>query len=293
MEKQPVKEKKPRGFWGIIWGTLVQFGRHNISVMAAGMSFFAMLSLIPLTLLGVSLLGHVLGSSQDAQQFVSRLLSENFPKASAGMLQTIESIITSPDRALVNWISALGLAWSGIRFFTMLQRVLSDIWTGATPRWFLRGRLAAFGSFIAAGLLFWAFFVLSSLMAAAREMEIAFAGIRLSEIRGLWFATEFIFMFFTSVIMLFFVYVLVPHGRVSARAAFIGATFASVFLELSRYLFSFVMVKFDVYGSLYGPLASFIIFMSWLYLSMTIILLGAELGSQCQEAIPKEEKSGN
>ena len=83
--------------------------------------------------------------------------------------------------------------------------------------------------------------------------------------------------------MLFFVYRFVPHGKVSWRAAIAGAIFASVFLELSRYLFSVVMVKFDVYGSLYGPLASVIIFMSWLYLSMSILLLGAELGSQCQE----------
>ena len=56
--------------------------------MAAGMSFFGMLSLIPLTLLGVSLLGYFL-NSDDAQQFVSRLLLENFPKSAENILNQI------------------------------------------------------------------------------------------------------------------------------------------------------------------------------------------------------------
>ena len=45
------------------------------------------------------------------------------------------------------------------------------------------------------------------------------------------------------------------------------------------------MMRFDVYGRVYGRLASVIMFMSWLYLSMTILLMGAELGSQCQELV--------
>ena len=88
---------------------------------------------------------------------------------------------------------------------------------------------------------------------------------------------------FASVIMLFLVYLFVPHVSVSPRAAFIGSASATVFLQISRQAFSFLMVRFDVYGRVYGPLASFIMFMSWLYVSMTIILLGAELGSRCQE----------
>ncbi len=279
-------EKKPgriRRVMRVIWNTVVQYGRHNSPVMAAGMSFFAMLALVPLTLLGVSLLGYILGSSEDAQQFVSKLLLENFPEAAKEMLRQINAIVTSPQRTLVNSLSALGLVWSGLRFFNMLQRVLSNIWTGATQRWFLRGRLAAFAIFIVAGFFFWAFFVLSSLMAAARELDIQLGGLSLNDIRGFWFAIKFLPTLIASIFMLFFVYHFVPHGKVSWRAALTGAIFASVFLELSRYLFSFVMMKFDVYGRLYGPLAGVIIFMSWLYVSMSILLLGAELGSQCQE----------
>ena len=286
-----MKEKQPRRFWRVMWRTLVQFGHHNSPVMAAGMSFFGMLSLIPLTLLGVSMLGYLLDSSEDAQQFVSKLLFENFPRSAEEMLNQINAIITSPKRTLVNGLSLLGLIWSGMRFFNILQRVLNDVWVGATQRRFFRGRAAAFASFMMAGLLFWASFVFTSSMAAARELGITFGGITLPGVRGLWLMLEFVTPLIASIIMLFLVYLLVPHARISLRAAFIGATFAAVFLQLSRWVFSFVMVKFDVYGRVYGPLASFIMFMSWLYLSMTILLLGAELGSQCQEMLFSTDRS--
>jgi membrane protein len=253
--------------------------------MAAGMSFFGMLSLIPLTLLGVSMLGYLLGSSEDAQQFVSRLLSENFPRSAEEILDQINAIITSPKRAVVNGLGLLGLVWSGMRFFNILQRVLNDVWVGATQRRFLRGRAAALASFIMAGLLFWTSFVFTSSMTAARELDITIGEITVPGLRGLWLIVEFITPLIASMIMLFLVYLFVPHVRVSLRAALIGATFAAVFIQLSRWLFSFIMVRFDVYGRVYGPLASFIMFMSWLYLSMAIVLLGAELGSQCQETL--------
>ncbi len=257
------------------------------------MSFFGMLSLIPLTLLGVSLLGYFL-NSEDAQQFVSRLLLENFPKSAENILNQINVIITSPKRSLVNGLSLLGLMWSGMRFFNILQRVLSNVWVGASQRRFLRGRLAAFTSFAVAGLIFWASFVFTSSMTVARELDITLGIITLPSLHRVWFILEWGISFVTSTIVLFLVYVFVPHTKVSLRAASIGAVFASVLLQLSRWGFSLIMMRFDVYGRVYGPLASVIMFMSWLYLSMTILLMGAELGSQCQELVfdarPEEMK---
>ena len=259
--------------------------------MAAGMSFFGMMSLVPLTLLGVSMMGYVL-NSEDAQGFVSRLLQENFPASAAGILDQINAIITTPGRALVNGLSLLGLAWSGMRFFNILQRVFNTIWVGATQRKFFRGRFAALATFIVAGLLFWASFVLTSVMVTARELNISIGGITPGDLRFFWRTMEWLTPLVTSMFLLLLVYHFIPHVKVSLKSASIGALFATVFLQLARWGFSIVMVRFDVYGRVYGPLASFIIFMSWLYVSMTIILLGAELGSQCQEVFFSSEADG-
>lgn len=275
--------------WQIIWGTIVHFNEHNCSIMAAGMSFFGMLSLIPLTLLGVSLLGYVLGSSAEAQQFVSKLLDENFPKSATEILNHINAIVASPQRAFVNGLSALGLVWSGIRFFNILQGVLNSIWVGAKPRHFLWNRIFSFVIFVAAGLLFWLTFIVTSLTVAIKELNIAFRGIRLSDFNLFWLGMDLAVLLTGSIIMYFLIYKFIPNTKVSLRAALIGAIFTAVFLQLLRLAFGTIIMRFDSYGSLYGPLASFILFMSWLYLSMTVLLLGAELGSRFQEVLFKQK----
>jgi len=264
--------------------TITQFNQHNCLVMAAGMSFFGIMSLIPLVLLGVSALGYVLRSSDTAQQFMTQLLSKSFPRSSGEILKQINVIIASPERALVDWLALLGLIWSGMNFFGILQRVLNSIWIGATQRQFIWGKITAFLIFVAAGMFFWASFVISWLGSAIDMLNSE--GIALSIVSGVWLIVRLliaIIAFAASTIMIFLVYSLVPHGKVSLKAAYVGSVFATVLLDLSKWFFNFVMMKFDVYGRVYGPLAGIIIFISWLYLSMGILLLGAELGSQCQK----------
>jgi membrane protein len=269
--------------------------------MAAGMSFFAMLSLIPLTLLGISVLGYILGSSERAQQFVYELLSDNFPKRASEVLEQINSVIAAPERALFNGLGLLGLLWSGLKFFNMLQGVLNRVWVIDSKRRFFLGRFgeflwSRFGSFLwgkmvtfvvfaIAGLLFWVSFLLDSLVAAASQWDFRIGSLALRDFRLLWLTLAFLAPIGIWIVMIFLIFVLIPRVRVSLRAALIGAVLSAVFIQALRAGFSFIIVKFNMYGYIYGPLATVIVFMSWIYLSMNILLLGAELGAQYQEVL--------
>ena len=93
MLKMVIKNKYIRKLGHILRGTIDQFGRHQCSIMAAGMSFFGLMSLIPLLLIAVSTLGYVLGSSERAQDFISQILKDNFPSSAKDMLEIIYNII--------------------------------------------------------------------------------------------------------------------------------------------------------------------------------------------------------
>ena len=294
-----MREKPLHQLRHLMLETIGNFDQHNCPLMAAGMSFFAMLSLIPLTLLGISTLGYILGSSESARQFINKLLSDNFPKQAAGVLAHIDSIITSPGRNLINGLGLLGLLWSGMKFFNMLQIALNKVWVVDSQRRFLFGRLgrflwsrlgsflwnrvAAFVIFAITGFLFWLSFLLDSLVAAASQWNIRAFGIEFGELRLLWLVLGFALPFGISVAMIFLIYVLVPRVRISLKSAVIGAISATFLTQALRLVFSFFVVEFNLYGNIYGPLASFIVFMSWLYFAMNILLLGAELGSQFQQ----------
>ncbi|MGB9598102.1 MAG: YihY/virulence factor BrkB family protein [Candidatus Poribacteria bacterium] len=261
-------------------GTILHYLQHNCPLMSAGMSFFGLMSLIPLVIIAVSILGYVIGSSEIAQQFVAKLLSENFPSSAQKILEDIYAIISSPDRNLVDGISFLGLIWSGTRFFNILQGVLNIIWVGAKQRRFLLSRAFGFLIFAFAGIFFWLSYGFNLITAGIDKLNTS--EIMAISIGKIWFLIELIAPFLSLLIMLFFVYTIIPNVKVSVKSALIGASFSAFFIEISKRGFNFAILKFNAYGAVYGPLAGFIIFITWLHISMQILLLGAEIGSQCQ-----------
>lgn len=275
-----IKNKYIREIIYIIWKTMDSFGQHNCPVMAAGMSFFGIMSLLPMALIGVSVLGYILGSSETAQNYIADILLKSFPSSAKEILDQIYMVITSPNRDIVNGIGLAGLIWSGSKFFSILQSVLNSIWVGAKQRWFIIARAIAFLIFIASGMLFWASFLFRSLISAIRGINIA--GIAFGNIGWFWWFFEVLSSFIASLIMIFLIYMFIPHAKVSALAALIGSGFSAIILEIIRWAFSYIVINFTNYGAIYGPLAGLIIFMTWLYTSMQVLLLGAELGSQCQ-----------
>ena len=265
------------------------YGRNNCPAMAAGMSFFGLLSLIPLVIIAVSALGYVIGSSETARDFMAKALEDNFPSSAAEMIEIIYGIIASPERSLINGLSLFGLVWSGMRIFNILQSVLNSIWVGATPRKFYTEKAIAFLIFLAAGAFFWFSFAVQWLLTAIRKIDYLNSLI-IIDISGFWVAIEYITPLISLVIMTFLVYMFVPHADVNWKGALIGAIFSALFLEAFKRLFSFIVLRFSNYGSVYGPLAGIIIFISWLYTSMQIFLLGAELASQCQSLLFTADK---
>jgi len=275
-----IRNRNIRKLIRLFHDTMIKLAQHNCQLMAAGMSFFGIMSLIPLLLVGVSTLGYIAGSSEKAQQFITVLLTDNFPTSAKEIMDDMYIIITSPERKIINGIGLLGLIWSGMRFFNILQTVLNNIWAGATQRRFFRGNAVAFLIFIAAGAFFWISYGFNWLLTAINELN-AHSMLNF-DISGFWLVIEMIVPFIAMLIMIFFLYLAVPNARVSLKAALIGSLFSAFFIEVFKRLFNFVIIRFNSYGAVYGPLAGIIIFMSWLYMSMQILLFGAELGSQCQ-----------
>lgn len=272
-------KKYLRKFWQLIWGTFISYNKHSCPNMAAGMSFYGLMSLIPLVIVAVSTLGYIIGSSENAQKFVSTVLYEQFPASANEILDQIEVIIMSPERGIVSVLSLIGLMWSGMKFFNILQSVLNSIWVGASQRRFLWGNITVLLIFIAAGLLFWLSFAFDWLLKGISELNLEIV----SEFSFFSPIIKFMIPFISLMIMTFLSYLFITNAKISTMSALIGSFFTTVFLELYKWAFSAIIVNFGNYGTVYGSLAGIIIFMSWLYMSMSILLVGAELGSQCQQ----------
>jgi membrane protein len=85
-------------------------------------------------------------------------------------------------------------------------------------------------------------------------------------------------------LMFLIMYKFLPQHRVRWRAAAMGAAAAAVIWEVSRIAFAAMMSHSAGYGSLYGSLAGTVVVGVWVYLTATVMLLGAELAVVLQDA---------
>jgi membrane protein len=75
----------------------------------------------------------------------------------------------------------------------------------------------------------------------------------------------------------FFLYWALPNTRVQIGAAAVGAAFASASWELAKIGFAYYTALAGNYNVFYGSLAALPLFMLWVFLSWTLILVGAEI----------------
>ena len=70
-------------------------------------------------------------------------------------------------------------------------------------------------------------------------------------------------------------YTVTPNRRVRVRDALIGSVFAAVLFEFAKRGFALFVTKFAAYQIVYGAVAALPVFLIWIHLSWTVILLGA------------------
>lgn len=73
-----------------------------------------------------------------------------------------------------------------------------------------------------------------------------------------------------------FIYVAVPNTRVSFRHAVVGGLLVASVFEAAKFTFGFVMSRSNL-EAIYGTFAVVPLFLLWIYVSWTIVLMGAEL----------------
>ncbi|WP_306549667.1 YihY/virulence factor BrkB family protein [Desulfobulbus sp.] len=99
-----------------------------------------------------------------------------------------------------------------------------------------------------------------------------------------WMAGFFIKLipFLFIVLSLMVMYLFFPHCKVKTGPALVGALFASVFWFIFQKLYITLQVGVANYNAIYGSFASIPLFLIWLQIGWTFILLGASLAYALQ-----------
>lgn len=273
---------QPAGrIWPLTKRVYREFSEDRIPTVAGGITFFALLAIFPAIAATVSLYG-IFAQPADITHDVD-LVSGFLPGGAVAILRAELHRLTSQKPADLNIafvVSFVIALWSASGGFKALVEGLNVAFEVQETRSFIRQTILALIS-TAAGILIAATVIelglLSSRFDRSSQIVQELAPILAWPLlfAGCTFVLAIIYRFGPDK----------PHPR--WRWLTWGSSIASLFWMLGTQLFTWYVQQFGSYNRVYGDLGAAVGFLTWVWLSLVIVLLGAEINCELQRADSK------
>jgi membrane protein len=235
---------------------IAAFGASQAGNYASAMAFTAFVSMFPLILGLLSVLGYATGSESAKTAALSAILGFFPSDAHPGLANLFNSI--QQNRGLLGIVGIAGLLWSGSSLFTGMEFALGVV-VGVGQRSFLRQRAMA--------LVMTVLFVVAVVVTIGVNALIALPGV-------IWGFEPALGLVVWCALMLA-IYRLVPNRTHRVRELWPGVLIAGTAMELLTLLWP-VYTHFSKGSSPYGAVFGLVFLLaSWLYFLAEFILLGA------------------
>jgi len=273
----------PARRWLFLWHDVRNFVRRvyegaveaNVSFLASGLAFDALLAAVPLVLVALSLVGYVLSARAaaarlDPAAYLQQLLPDYGTGSAASpfapVLHLAESVVRQRGR-----LTLVGLplfVWFAAGLFGSLRTALCEIFDTRETRSWLRGKILDVGLVVATGVLVTANLALSEglLQLEGRHGFVAFFGAQLLA-----------FAFLVALFAMIFKYA--PAHRVRWDTALVAALVCAVGFDVARAglaVYFRHLVRPDRLVS-DATLGALFLFVAWVYYLTFVFLIGAQI----------------
>jgi membrane protein len=261
-----------RSLWRVTLRAAQDWWGDNCLRLAASLAYYTALSLAPLVLLIVGLVGTVLGQEQVASQLAAQLESLMGP-AGRELVHSILTTTSPGGGTLATVVGLVTLLIGATAVFGELQATLNLIWevqpapTGGV--WaLLKERLFSLALVLALVFLLLVSLVISALAGAAAW----FQGPEQALVsRLLELAVSLLVL--TLMFALLFTYV--PDAEIRWRDVWLGGLITAALFTLGKTAIGYYLGQASV-GSAYGAAGSLVVLLVWVYYSALIMFFGAE-----------------
>jgi membrane protein len=278
-----------RGWKDILWRVWSEIGEDRIMLVAAGVTFYLLLALFPALAAFVSLYGFVADPKTIADQVA--YLGGVLPSGGLDMIRgQLQALANASGKALsfgfvVGFLVALWSANSGIKAIFEAMNVAyeeeekrSFIWLNLLSLAFTLGAMVVG--------------ILMVVMVGVVPAVLAFLHLGgLTEVLVRVLRWPLLLIAVAVVISIIYRY---GPSRERAQWRWInwGAAGAAVVWLVASVLFSWYLQNFANYNATYGSLGAVIGFMMWTWISVLILLAGAELNSEIEHQTARDSTTG-
>ncbi len=272
-EKRDYKDR--RSLWltrqvRVIAYTIKGVGRHGSIIRSAALTFYTIMSLVPIAALAF---GAIKGFGLDEQ--LDAYLLEVFPRYQGLVKAAIDFADGVLQRTRGGVVAATGLIfliWAAVRVFANIESAFNAIWEIKKQRSIARKASAYIIVIFVIPVLGVA---ISGVFSYVRNIIGQFDILpgklfyALGSIAAIW-------LVFTLI------YKLIPNTKVRLRYAATAGAIATVAFMVFQWIYVYIQNGVSSYNVIYGSFASIPLFLLWVQISWQILLFGAELSFSYQ-----------
>ena len=260
------------------------YDRNKLGLKAAALTNITLMSIVPVLAFivalakGMGLYTRLMGPVEAALNDPDAEL----PRGVAEMLLTVLQFIQKTDISALGPVAVLVTLWTIVSVIGSIETAFNSIWG------IERGRdlMTRFKDYLLLIFLLPLAFVVTTSVTAAMRMESAqeflasylgSAGLLISTVISLAVSVLLLALALT------YMYRFLPNTRVRFLPAFMGALVTTIVWLLMQRLYVRFQIGVASANSIYGAFATLPLFLSWLYISWLVTLLGGVLvyGLQC------------
>ena len=278
-----------KGWWDVTWRVVKRLGSDNVTLVAAGLAMYALLSVFPGLTAAVSVYG-MFASPQDVLKQMS-VFQGVLPPGVMDIFNTELKTLAGHQQSTLSVAAFLGIVlalWSARSAMSALMTATNIAYGEREKRNFfiqvllsLVLTLGAIGGFLATLLLGVVIPLALKVLGTSTWAQWV--------LDGLQWALLWVF----GVLGLAFVYRYAP-ARQPARWRWLtwGSAIAAALWLVASALFALYVQAFANYGKTYGALGGVVALLMWFYLSGIIVVLGAEINAEMERQTKRDTTEG-
>jgi membrane protein len=267
--------------WRVVRDTILGFNQDQGFRLAAALAFYTALSLGPMVVILLMIVGRVYGPEAAAEHLKTEVQEQVGGPAAEALIRIIEQARAPGEQGLALVVSLSVLLFSATAVFAQLQDAMNVIWNVPRNRprvWLIMIRTRVLALFmllvltaIAAGLV-----VLSYALDFTLRTSIGFLPDGIApDLKAVSRVVDWGVSLLVFTALFLVIFKLVPEAEIPWRESVVGAVVTALLFALGRDLISFVLSRSQP-SSAYGAAGSIIVVLLWVYYSSVLLFLGAE-----------------
>lgn len=254
---------------------LARMAQDNLFGVAAALTYTSLLALVPLIAIAVAVLTAFPVFDQVREQLQVFLFDNFLPDVGIAVQEHLSAFVGATGRLTA--VGVGGLAVTALMMLLTIEQAFNTVFRVTRARGVM-SRLLVYWTVLTLGpLLIGVSFSISSYLAAAGEDILTGRAV------SLWTRMSWVMPYGLTLVAFTLLYTAVPNRVVRLRDAFIGALVAATLFAALRYGFLLFVANARSYETVYGALAALPLFLLWMYLSWTVVLIGAVLTAALPE----------